>query len=270
MRAVERHRVARRVRRRHQLLGARLPRRLADARRKRHRQRERAGPRLRRAAAFHHRSGPLHVHVSLKRRHQTLQVRLKPDTTDCFQKPDTTVVFKSGHSVASKPLLALTSGDAELHAGADQPQHDPRDRHPLLPRRRRSRIQDPDVAGRRRARGAAIAGDRQPADDHRPRAAERGRDDDHVALQQHRADRSEHRQDDDRHRRRVAAFAEAAPRHVGDERAEPGTDQRDADEVREHQQQRAADAADQRRDDHPVVLVTPIAELASIAPSTKP
>ena len=37
---------------------------------------------------------------------------------------------------------------------------------------------------------------------------------------------------------------------VRDERAEAGADQRDADEIREHQHHRADDAADQRGDDH--------------------
>ena len=38
---------------------------------------------------------------------------------------------------------------------------------------------------------AAIAEQRRAADDHGLRAAERGRDDDHVALQRERAERTE-------------------------------------------------------------------------------
>ncbi len=68
-RAVERHRIARGVRRRHQFLGARLAVRIADSAGKRYRQRECARARFRFALAVHHRALPVHIHVPRKRRH---------------------------------------------------------------------------------------------------------------------------------------------------------------------------------------------------------
>src|SRR6185436_16749431 len=87
----------------------------------------------------------------------------------------------------------LSAGDRQLHAEAQEAETDPRDRHPAASGRRRQRVENPHVAGRGGARGAAIADCRQPADNHRPRAAERGGDDNHVALQHHRADRADDR-----------------------------------------------------------------------------
>src|SRR5713101_7844545 len=77
----------------------------------------------------------------------------------------------------------FASRDSQLHAEPDQPEHDPRNRHPALSRRRRHRIQDPDVARRRGTRGAAVAGKRELAHQRRPGTAEGRGDDDDVALQ---------------------------------------------------------------------------------------
>ena len=59
-------------------------------------------------------------------------------------------------------------------------------------RHRGERVENPDVAGRRGPRGGGIARQRQPPDDHRPRAAEPRGKDDHVPLQQHRIHFCEH------------------------------------------------------------------------------
>src|SRR5256885_309020 len=76
-----------------------------------------------------------------------------PSVTEPFQSTSTcrsNVAIDSSRSArpAGGALhLFLSARDAQLHAGADQPEHDPRNRPPSLPRRRRHRIQNPDVAG---------------------------------------------------------------------------------------------------------------------------
>ena len=111
-----------------------------------------------------------------------------------------------------------------------RPEHDPGHRHPALPGRRIQRVGHPDVAGRRRRQRRPVAQQRHRADDQRPRAAEPGADDDEVALQVHRR-RPRRRSRQNTTTRKCGSRAAGRERQVGDHRAEPGADQRHADEV---------------------------------------
>ena len=147
----------------------------------------------------------------------------------------------------TRPLLA--AGPAQLHGGANQPEHNPRHRHPPLARRRIQRIRPP----RRCRPPAAASAARIPSsaiapDDQRPRAAEAGADDDEVALEIHRRRRAHIGQEHHGEEVRVLSGRreQQSCRHGAQRRAR----QRHADEIGGEHHAGADQAADQRRDQH--------------------